>query len=299
MPFDPSSAVSAGVATIGNLIGGSQSYKYQKKLAEQQFGYNKELLKMQQDFNNPKAQMNMYREAGVNPYAALGNATSISGQSVSQGNAPDLSNIGSQAVNAYAQSYPLQSEKDQRIAQAENALAQKELFLASKEKIASETKNQRIQNDILESTAEDHKTIVRGEAKLKWAQYAKTDHEAAQAQIEADLAFMRKQVFVPQVKAQLADIASQIRLRMFQGQLAKAQAREALSKSVLSLAQANHVDIDARTLERLNKGLIDKYYSEQKANIEKARKLGLENDWFGLTLLFEGMSALGSVIPKK
>ena len=70
--------LSGGLSTIGNLLGANHSFKMQQKLAAQQFDYNKQLMQMQMDYNNPANQISMYRSAGINPYAALGNNTSIS-----------------------------------------------------------------------------------------------------------------------------------------------------------------------------------------------------------------------------
>ena len=65
--------ISAGVSTAGNLIGGllsnGISYSQQRKLAEQQFQYQKELNQMAMDYNNPQNQMTMWRNAGINPNA--------------------------------------------------------------------------------------------------------------------------------------------------------------------------------------------------------------------------------------
>ena len=70
--------VSSGISTAGNLFGGllssGISYRYQRKLAEQQFQYQKQLNQMAMDYNSPQTQMNMWRDAGINPYAVVGNS---------------------------------------------------------------------------------------------------------------------------------------------------------------------------------------------------------------------------------
>lgn len=95
------SMLAGGISTIGNLAGANKSFKMQQQLAAQQFDYNKQLMQMQMDYNNPANQLSMYRSAGVNPYAALGNNTSISATSVGQGSAPNMSNIGTVSQSRY------------------------------------------------------------------------------------------------------------------------------------------------------------------------------------------------------
>ena len=116
--------LSSGISTLGNLAGAGKQFDYQQQLAAQQFNYNKQLLQMQMDFNNPVHQMSMYRDAGINPYAALGNNTSIGSSSVSQGTAPNMSNIGSQAVSAFNSAYTVDSQRQQMLANARSSLSQ-------------------------------------------------------------------------------------------------------------------------------------------------------------------------------
>lgn len=300
--IDPSGIISAGVSTLGNLIGGSlsssQQFKYQQRLAEQQFGYNKELLKMQQDFNNPKSQMDMYRAAGINPYAALGHNTSVSLPSVGQGNAPspNYGNLGTDAVNAYAQGTLLQSDKDLRVAQAQQAVAQAQMFEQSKFKLAEDTKNQRIQNHILETSANDHIKLVKAEVALAWAQVGQHDTQSALNELQA-LAQTTHNSYLPrQLEMSLAESASRIRLQYLQGELTKAQASSALAAAYLSQCEAVGVKADNRLKHALEFDYIDNFVKQTDLLREKIIQLQKENNWSELKHVLETLSTLSSSV---
>lgn len=300
--MDPSGIIAAGVSTLGNLLGGSlsasQQYQYQQKLAEQQFGYNKELLKMQQDYNNPKNQMAMYRAAGINPYAALGHNTSVSLPSVGQGSAPapNYGNLGSDAVNAYAQGNLMQSDKDLRVAQAQQAVSQAQLTEQSKLKLAEDTKSQKIQNHILETSANDHIKLVKAEVALAWAQVGQHDAQAVLTELQA-LAQKTHNSYLPrQLETSLAESASRIRLQYLQGELTKAQASSALASAYLSQCEAIGVKADNRLKHALEFDYIDNFVNQNDLLREKIVQLQKENNWTELKQLLETTSTLSSSI---
>lgn len=295
--------VSTGVSTLGNLLGlntsASTSYKYQLALASQQFEYNKQLLQMQQNFNNPKTQLEYYKSAGINPYAALGNNTSVSLPSVGQGSVqvPDLSHLGSDAVSAFQNSQSLanQSEsirnlKDLQIAQAQQAVSQARMFEQSKLKLAEDTKNQSLQNSILETTASDHVNLIRAEVQLYWANIAKNETQAALTELQS-LAQIKANTYLPkQIEMQLAESASRIQLQYLQGQLTKAQASSALSASYLSMCQATGVKIDNGLKAALQNEYVDNYVKQTEKLREEIIKLQKENSWSDLHNLLQSLS---------
>ena len=101
-----SSAVSSGLSVAGGLFGKKKAYKYNSKLQEEQFENNKELAEMQNkwnrenaeyvyqkdleqwnrenEYNSPAAQMQRYKEAGLNPNL-------IYGQSNTAASSPSMS----------------------------------------------------------------------------------------------------------------------------------------------------------------------------------------------------------------
>lgn len=301
---NPAPIIAAGVSTLGNLLGGSlsasQQYEYQQKLAEQQFGYNKELLKMQQEYNNPKNQMAMYRSAGINPYAAIGQNTSVSLPSVGQGAAPapNYGNLGSDAVNAFAQGNLMQSDKDLRVAQAQQALAQAEMFQQSKLKLAEDTKSQRIQNYILDQTANDHIKMARAEVNLAWAQVGQHETQAALNELQA-LAQNTHNTFLPrQILQELAESASRIRLQYLQGQLSKSQAAAAIAAAYLSSCQAQGVKADNAVKNALQTEYIDNMIKQNEKLRAEIEKLGKENDWYGIQQLLQSISTGVDILEK-
>lgn len=52
----------------GGLFGARKQYKHNRALAAQQHRYNKDLLQEQLEYNSPKAQMERFKEANLNPH---------------------------------------------------------------------------------------------------------------------------------------------------------------------------------------------------------------------------------------
>lgn len=65
-------AVSGGLGLIGSAL----NYAYNKKLASQQNQYNIDMWKMQADYNSPQAQMQRFKDAGLNPNLIYGQGSS-------------------------------------------------------------------------------------------------------------------------------------------------------------------------------------------------------------------------------
>lgn len=83
-------ALQGGLGIFGSLI----NYGLNKRLAAIQNQYNIDMWKMQADYNSPQAQMQRFKEAGLNPnliygQGSNGNMTSAPEQVTPQ--APDLS----------------------------------------------------------------------------------------------------------------------------------------------------------------------------------------------------------------
>ena len=54
----------------------NQQLDYNTQMYENQKAYNNELIEKMNDYNKPANQMSRYRDAGINPYFALGNIDS-------------------------------------------------------------------------------------------------------------------------------------------------------------------------------------------------------------------------------
>lgn len=274
--------LSSGIATLGNLAGAGKQFGYQQQLAAQQFDYNKQLLQMQMEFNNPANQLNMYRSAGINPYAALGNNTSVGTSSVGQGTAPNLSDIGTQAVNAFNTAYTVDAQRQNLLSNARSALSQSKSLDADALKKLSEVKGIDMQNDILQTQAQDFKNKINLENKLIMSQIAATDTQATLNELYGVKQIAENANYRAIVTQQLAESASRIKLMAQQGELTKAQAVQCLAGAMLANAQTTGVNISNRTANALALDYIEKFGLDIKEQKERIEHYGKENSWYEL-----------------
>lgn len=285
--------LSGGISTLGNLAGANKSFKYQQQLAAQQFGYNKQLLQMQMDYNNPANQISMYRAAGINPYASLGNNTSVGTTSVGQGSAPNLSNIGTDAINSVngamqsilsADMQP--TNKQLALANAQQALTQSNLNNANASKSAAETDNQRLQNDILQYQSDDLKQQEQLKNDLYREQIANTSAATMLTELQAvnqDVLNKNQQKMLDQ---QLAVDGARIELMRKEGKLNDSQAAAAYQQALKSAAERNGVEVNNDILKRSANKIVNKHFSESlyehyKANIARKDYENYNTDkWF-------------------
>lgn len=287
------SMLAGGISTLGNLAGANKSFKMQQQLAAQQFDYNKQLIQMQMDYNNPANQMSMYRSAGINPYAALGNNTSISASSVGQGSAPNMSNIGTEAINSVngamqqllaADMQP--TNKQLALANAQQALTQSNLNNTNSAKAAAETDNQLLKNDILKYQSDDLKQQEQLKNDLYREQIANTSANTMMIELQAvnqDVLNKNQQKMIDQ---QLAVDSARIELMRKEGKLNDAQANAAYQQALKSAAERNGVEINNDILSRsankiVNKNFANSVYEHYKAGLARKDYENYETDkWF-------------------
>lgn len=287
------SILAGGISTIGNLAGANKSFKMQQQLAAQQFDYNKQLMQMQMDYNNPANQMSMYRGAGINPYAALGNNTSISASSVGQGSAPNMSNIGTEAVNSVngamqqllaADMQP--TNKQLALANAQQALTQSNLNNTNSAKAAAETDNQLLKNDILKYQSDDLKQQEQLKNDLYREQIANTSANTMMTELQAVNQNILNQNQQKMIDQQLAVDSARIELMRKEGKLNDAQATAAYQQALKSAAERNGVEIDNDILSRsankiVNQNFADAVYKHYRAGIaEKDYRNYSTDKWF-------------------
>lgn len=287
------SLLSGGISTLGNLAGANKSFKYQQQLAAQQFGYNKQLLQMQMDYNNPVNQISMYRSAGINPYAALGNNTSVGTSSVGQGSAPNLSNIGTDAINSVngamqqllaADMQP--TNKQVALANAQQLLTQSNLNNTNAAKVAEDTKNQQLQNDILQYQSDALKQQEQLRNDLYREQIANTSASTMMTELQAvnqNILNSNQQKIIDQ---QLSVDSARIELMRKEGKLNDSQAASAYQQALQSAAVRNGVEINNDILKRSANKIVNKHFSESlyehyKANIVRKDYENYNTDkWF-------------------
>lgn len=285
--------VGGGLSTIGNLFGGSQSFKYQQRLVAQQFDYNKQLMQMQQDFNNPVTQMNMFRHAGINPYAVLGNTTSISGSSVGQGSAPNLGTLGSEALQGFNRGFMMQSERDLALSSAQQALTQSQKNIADSVKSATETssinedtKSKQLRNDILQYQSDDLKKQEQLKNNLISEQIASTSVGTMLTELQAYGQHVLNENQQKLFDQQLAESAARIELMRKQGNLSDQQAKAAYQQTLKSAAERNGIEINNDILERsankiVNQNFADAVYKHYNAKMMKKQVEEFDTDkWF-------------------
>lgn len=98
----------AGIATAGQIIGKIGNVKRAKKLASFQHQKNLELMKYQNEYNTPAAQMQRFKEAGLNPNLMYGQGNAGNMQSAPSypdlvGQNPDYSSVATNAIQTYQQ----------------------------------------------------------------------------------------------------------------------------------------------------------------------------------------------------
>ena len=284
--------VSSGISTAGNLLGGllssGISYRYQRKLAEQQFQYQKQLNQMAMDYNSPQTQMNMWRDAGINPYAVVGNTTSISAGSVGQGSAsaPNLSNIGSAAVDAFNNGFTLQSEKQKIVADTQAALAGSQLAKVQAQKGLEETARIKMDNEIRQYMADDIKLSQKLQNQLMLEQIANQSANTMMLQLQAvgqDILNKNQQKVID---SQLSEQAARIELARKQGLLSDAQAQSAYQSALEAAARRNGIIINNDILERSANKIVNGHFADAlyKHYDAQLKRMDVENygtdKWF-------------------
>lgn len=276
-----SGLIGGGISTIGNLVGNGISFKQQQKLAADQFNYNKQLMQLQQDYNNPKNQISMYRSAGINPYAVLGNNTSITSSSVGQGSAPSLGNLGSDVVEAMQSGFSLSSERDLTLANAQAALTQSQKNIADSAKasadtanINEDTKSKQLHNDILQYQSDDLKKQEQLKNDLLSEQIASTSANTMLTELQSYGQSILNSNHQKMIDVQLSEQAARIELMRKEGKLNDAQAFAAYQQALKSAAERNGIEINNDILERsankiVNQNFADAVYKHYDAQLKR------------------------------
>lgn len=200
-------AGSAAISGIASLIGNSQqssnidkqiraqqeenrkNREYNLMLARQQNAWNVEQWERENEYNDPSAQMERYKKAGLNPNLIYGNgASSISASSPmltagSPSEPVDMSALGQKPTLGQA----LQTALNTRMQQA-----QIDAIEAQTEKTKSETTGQGYQNEILRSDASFRDAWNKNNIDLQYVTI-KTGNKSLEVS-DAQIAEMRKSI---------------------------------------------------------------------------------------------------------
>lgn len=146
MPVDPATAgaIIGGVQSIGNLFTQNANRKRQQRhnrqLAELQHKQNMELLKYQLDYNTPSAQMQRYKDAGLNPHLIYGQ-----GSSGNMASAPQYPTIQPTDMSI---TLPNMLEMYQRVAQTDLIKTQADLNSIKGQEAVENTQLKKVQAEL-------------------------------------------------------------------------------------------------------------------------------------------------------
>lgn len=272
--------VGAGLSTLGNLLGNGISYSQQKSLAADQFNYNKQLMQMQMDYNNPVHQMSMYRAAGINPNAVLGNNTSVTGSSVGQGTAPIMPSLGSDLVKSFYEGYQSDSQKESLIANSRAALSNSKALDADTLKKLSETKGLSMQNDILASQAKDFKDKIALDNALTRSQIAQAETSSVLTELQSLKQLQENKLYSKVVNQEVAESVARVKLLAAEGRLTAAQTKLAIANTLMQSAQTQGIRLNNKTAAALALDYIEQFGAQTDLIKAKKNYINKQDSWY-------------------
>lgn len=271
--------------------------QFNERMMEKQMDYNLEMWNKQNAYNTPAEQMKRLKDAGINPYMALGSvqsgqAGSVGGINPAQGTPsrveayqPDFSGIG-QAVQNYVSNRIMQDTanadigvKNQQEEQLRIENQYKEAQLAAQVMELSErAKNwkeknfaQRIENKYLdEQFSSDILESKRRSALIEQQTRSQLIDQAIQ---RVHLANLPKQYSL-QFSATMANTA----LAVAQGDLTMKQAMHELKKEAKTIEETTKQRLDIDLLNRTFASLVQKANAESKGSNLLQGVTGFVND---------------------
>lgn len=278
--MDPAGIIASGVSTLGNLMGGlfgsNISNKNQSKLMGLQYDYNRRLLQSQMDYNNPKNQLAMYREAGVNPYAAIGSPTSVSGSSVGLGSssAPNLSSLGSDAVRAYNDTAMLQTSKDKQISEAQRNITDSLESMYRIKRLVEDTRGLKLHNDFEQFAQRDLLLQIKYKNQLIFSEIARNETNAMLNELMGTKQVIENRNLQNIIDTDLAYQVAYTKLLVAQRQQSYAEAARAIAGAALFKAQTVGVRLSNNLAYRMADDIVEKFRKESAL-------LGKDLDWYG------------------
>lgn len=265
-PLDINGLISAGVSTLGNIFGNSISYGQAQRLQSRQFDFNKQLLQMQQDYNSPVNQMSLYRQAGINPYAALGHNTSISSGSVGS---PSFSpfNLGSQAVGDYIAGSMQPAEKEKVLVDIQKVINEGNKIDADTLSVIKDIENKELKNDILFHQSDALKEREDIQNLILMTQRANLESQTTYNMLLSVGQNTLNQNQQKIIDAQLANDIAQNMVLVAQEKLTLAQAKSAMEAAYYTAAQRQGQHLNNLIISRSVDSLVKS--NEWKAQLDK------------------------------
>lgn len=293
-PLDPkilSSIIGGGASLLGNIFGfGSQlsankanyqiaqmNNKYNYLMMLKQMEYNQNMWKKQNEYNSPTAQMARLREAGINPYMALGLMSSGQAQSAGGVNPPTAQGAHMEAfqpdfsgIGIAAQQYIVNKQNE----------ALNHASIAEKNSVANYN-NEQAKYFGAKAVAEMAETWSRTRDNNAKALYQETMNNYADDMFSSDRDYKRNMVaqqevqtrimlmqeaserlrlnnLPQQLKAELEATIAQVALLRSQGNLTDRQAAHEIQKQIETVQRAAKVRLDNKLIMSTFDALVDK-----------------------------------------
>lgn len=318
---DPFSAAAAGgtslLSGLANLESTRRTNRTNLQIAREQNAFNERMMDKQNDwnleqwernnsYNTPAAQMQRFRDAGINPYFALGNVQGGNAQSLTSAGAapaagatmekPDYSFVG-QAFNNGLQAYlnmkqgklmdeSLKTQQIDNLYRSQRLMSDIEETKARTKSLQVKSYGDILQNAIVDRTQQDIINMRREESKQAVLRTVAMTAQNESIKISNDLAkFQRDKLNPKQAKvldAQYRNILADTTVKFInannQTQLTKAQC-ELIGKQVFkTLAETKGLEfLNGVNVETRN-NLVSKIISDSMRSSEELQKLRYENE---------------------
>lgn len=305
MAVDPiyGSVIQGGSSLLGNIIGAfsqksankanyniaQMNNKYNYLMMLKQMEYNQNMWNKQNEYNSPTAQMARLREAGINPYMALGMMSSGQAQSAGGVNTPSAQGAHMEAfkpdfsgIGMAAQNYIVNKQNE-----ALNSAA-----IAEKNSVANYN-NEQAKYYGAKAVAEMAETWSKTRDNNAKALYQETMNNYADDMFSSDRDYKRNLVaqqevqtrimlmqeasdrlrlnnLPQQLKAELEVTLAQTALLRAQGQLTKEQSETEIKKQLKYLAEITKQHLDNKLIGDTFDALVE------KAKMEAAPKTGIQ-----------------------
>lgn len=273
------------VSTAGNLIGGGLSQAFARS--------NQNAANA---WNSPLNMIKQYRQAGINPYAAVSGGQMIgNSQPV---NAPDFGSLGSQAAQSFQQTYALEEQKQQLLSQVQSNIAESKVANAKALETAVSAKGKGIWNDIYDFASKDIKQQFALENQVHIQQAASLKASSVLTNLQAEGQRLQNDNYNRIIDMSLAKQVAEINELYTRGIYNRAAAKQAYQNALFAASSRSKVDVERGILERQADSLVKQaaqqigltesqehlnYSNAGKANSEKRHTdKRSENFWWNL-----------------
>lgn len=279
-------------ANATNLKIAQMNNEWSERMLDKQNAYNTEMWNKTNEYNTAANQRKRLEEAGINPYMMLnGSAGTATSQTSAGVNPPSQASV-------IPQNYDYLGSMADRVTSAMSSLADIENKKEVTEGIRIENKYKvaNILSDIMNKQA-SAKSIVEktnyqkllnsvfitnnrldNENKIASTEYykalkSKTIADAALTDQLTKKEIINNKYLDRRNLAELNEIGSRVLLNNSSAKFNESAAKAQVANAVLAYAQANKVNIDAKTADAISSSIVSAYYSDATIKEEKAKNM--------------------------